>query len=77
MSIILKLFKLAVRVVQYKDWLKLHLPSSCPDEGASDDLATHRGGYSSRSRNSGLLRTETGVGTRSLCSLKRLGRLEC
>ena len=30
MSIILKLFKLAVRVVQYKDRIKLHLPSSCP-----------------------------------------------
>lgn len=30
MSIILKLFKLAVRVVQHKDRIKLHLPSSCP-----------------------------------------------
>ena len=30
MTIILKLFKLAVRVVQYKDRIKLHLPSSCP-----------------------------------------------
>jgi hypothetical protein len=30
MSIILKLFKLAVRVVQYKDRIKLSLPSSCP-----------------------------------------------
>jgi hypothetical protein len=30
MSIILKLFKLAVRVVQYKDRVKLHLPSACP-----------------------------------------------
>lgn len=29
MSIILKLFKLAVRVVQYKDRIKLHLPGSC------------------------------------------------
>jgi len=29
MSIILKLFKLAVRVVQYKDRIKLHLPSPC------------------------------------------------
>lgn len=29
-SIILKLFKLAVRVVQYKDRIKLHLPSACP-----------------------------------------------
>jgi hypothetical protein len=29
-SIILKLFKLAVRVVQYKDRIKLSLPSSCP-----------------------------------------------
>jgi len=33
MSIILKLFKLAVRVVQYKDRIKLHLPSSCPVKG--------------------------------------------
>jgi hypothetical protein len=24
------LFKIAVRVVQYKDRIKLHLPSSCP-----------------------------------------------
>ena len=30
MSIILTLFKLAVRVVQYKDRIKLSLPSSCP-----------------------------------------------
>lgn len=29
MSLILKLFKLAVRVVQYKDRVKLHLPTSC------------------------------------------------
>ena len=29
-TVILKLFKLAVRVVQYKDRIKLHLPSSCP-----------------------------------------------
>ena len=29
-SIILKLFKLAVRVVQYKDRIKLSLPTSCP-----------------------------------------------
>jgi hypothetical protein len=29
-SIILKLFKLAVKVVQYKDRIKLHLPSACP-----------------------------------------------
>lgn len=29
-TIILKLFKLAVRVVQYKDRIKLHLPTSCP-----------------------------------------------
>lgn len=29
-SIILKLFKLAVRVVQYKDRIKLSLPSACP-----------------------------------------------
>lgn len=33
MSIILKLFKLAVRVVQYKDRIKLHLPSTCPVKG--------------------------------------------
>ena len=29
-TVILKLFKLAVRVVQYKDRIKLHLPSGCP-----------------------------------------------
>ena len=29
-TVILKLFKLAVRVVQYKARIKLHLPSSCP-----------------------------------------------
>lgn len=29
MSLILKLFKLAVRVVQYKDRIKLHLPTTC------------------------------------------------
>lgn len=29
-KVILKLFKIAVRVVQYKDRIKLHLPSSCP-----------------------------------------------
>jgi len=29
-TVILKLFKIAVRVVQYKDRLKLQLPSSCP-----------------------------------------------
>lgn len=34
MSIILKLFKLAVRVVQYKDRIKLHLPSACPVKGS-------------------------------------------
>jgi len=28
-TIIAKLFKIAVRVVQYKDRIKLHLPSSC------------------------------------------------
>ena len=28
-TVIMKLFKLAVRVVQYKDRIKLHLPSSC------------------------------------------------
>ncbi|GAB1393040.1 IS1380 family transposase [Rhodocyclaceae bacterium] len=33
MSIILKLFKLAVRVVQYKDRIKLHLPSTCAVKG--------------------------------------------
>ena len=33
MSIILKLFKLAVRVVQYKDRIKLSLPSACPMKG--------------------------------------------
>jgi Transposase DDE domain group 1 len=32
-SIILKLFKLAVRVVQYKDRIKLSLPSACPMKG--------------------------------------------
>lgn len=30
MTLILKLFKLAVRVVQYQDRIKLHLPSACP-----------------------------------------------
>ena len=29
-TVIIKLFKLAVRVVQYKDRVRLHLPSSCP-----------------------------------------------
>jgi hypothetical protein len=29
-TVILKLFKLAVRVVQHKDRIKLHLPTSCP-----------------------------------------------
>lgn len=33
MTLILKLFKLAVRVVQYKDRVKLHLPSACPVKG--------------------------------------------
>jgi hypothetical protein len=33
MSIIVKLFKLAVRVVQYKDRIKLSLPSACPVKG--------------------------------------------
>ena len=33
MSIILKLFKLAVRVVQYKDRIKLSLSSACPVKG--------------------------------------------
>lgn len=33
MTIILKLFKLAVRVVQYKDRIKLHLPSTCAVKG--------------------------------------------
>ena len=32
-SVILKLFKLAVRVVQYKDRIRLHLPTSCPVKG--------------------------------------------
>jgi hypothetical protein len=30
LTVVLKLFKLAVRVVQYKDRIKLHLPSACP-----------------------------------------------
>lgn len=30
LTVILKLFKIAVRVVQYKDRIKLHLPTSCP-----------------------------------------------
>ena len=29
-TVIIKLFKIAVRVVQYKDRVRLHLPSSCP-----------------------------------------------
>ena len=33
LSIILTLFKLAVRVVQYKDRIKLSLPTSCPMKG--------------------------------------------
>ncbi len=33
MTLILKLFKLAVKVVQYKDRIKLHLPTSCPVKG--------------------------------------------
>jgi DDE family transposase len=33
MSIILKLFKLAVRVIQYKNRIKLSLPSACPVKG--------------------------------------------
>jgi len=33
MSIILKLFKLAVRVVQYRDRIKLHLPNASPMKG--------------------------------------------
>ena len=33
MSIILKLFKLAVRVIQYKDRIKLSLSSACPVKG--------------------------------------------
>jgi hypothetical protein len=32
-TVILKLFKLAVRVVQYKDRIRLHLPTSCPVKG--------------------------------------------
>jgi hypothetical protein len=31
--LILKLFKLAVRVIQFKDRIKLHLPTSCPVKG--------------------------------------------
>lgn len=30
LTVILKLFKLAVRVVAYKDRIKLHLPTACP-----------------------------------------------
>lgn len=33
MTLILKLFKLAVRVVQYKDRIELQLPSGCPTKG--------------------------------------------
>ncbi len=33
MTRFLKLFKPAVRVVQYKDRVKLHLPSACPVKG--------------------------------------------
>lgn len=33
MTLILKLFKLAVKVVQYKDRIKLHLPTCCPVKG--------------------------------------------
>lgn len=33
MTIILKVFKLAVRVVQHKNRIKLHLPSACPVKG--------------------------------------------
>jgi hypothetical protein len=29
-TVILKLFKIAVQLVQYQDRVKLHLPSSCP-----------------------------------------------
>lgn len=32
-TVIVKLFKIAVRVVQYKDRVKLHLPSACPLKG--------------------------------------------
>jgi len=32
-TVINKLFKIAVKVVQYKDRIKLHLPSSCPVKG--------------------------------------------
>ena len=32
-SVILKLFKLAVRVVRYKDRIHLHLPTGCPVQG--------------------------------------------
>jgi hypothetical protein len=32
-TLILTLFKLAVRVVPFKDRIKLHLPTSCPVKG--------------------------------------------
>ena len=32
-TVILKLFKIAVRVVQYKDRIRLHLPTNCPLKG--------------------------------------------
>jgi hypothetical protein len=35
MSIILKLFKLAVRVIQYKGRIKLSLPTACPMKGGA------------------------------------------
>jgi hypothetical protein len=31
--VIIKLFKIAVRVVQYKERVRLHLPSNCPVKG--------------------------------------------
>ena len=38
-TVILKLFKLAVRVVQYKDRVRLHLPASCPLKGLLHSVA--------------------------------------
>jgi hypothetical protein len=38
-TVILKLFKLAVRVVQYKDRVPLHLPTSCPVKGLLHKVA--------------------------------------
>ena len=38
-TVILKLFKLAVRVVQYKDRVRLQLPTSCPVKGLLHKVA--------------------------------------